>query len=238
MEVSWNRATPESSMHTGFSSINHPFLDTPHLWKPPYRNICGIPNKKWIPNNKPSPKSPFLWVEQGVSQLVQSILNISLDQQTSPLTAYLKTRPLFDESLWQKIAVHQQFQGHISVIMFKNEKPIYTQYHKQVVCVTIPKWVVHGIVLPTLHPLKLIIICTWWSSKYEGFTCWSMMINNTNTQKHMEFIWLKWKTYIYINKQHYTYTYTYIYIYIWHMICYITERKTPLLRSSEFLLNP
>ena len=36
MEVSWNGGTPKSSILTGLSIINHPFLGIPYLWKHPY----------------------------------------------------------------------------------------------------------------------------------------------------------------------------------------------------------
>ena len=40
MMVSWNRAyrgIHKSAISMGFSILNHPFLDTPSLWKPPHR---------------------------------------------------------------------------------------------------------------------------------------------------------------------------------------------------------
>jgi len=42
MGVSKNRGTPKLSILMGFSAINHPFLGTPHLWKPPYLSISIV----------------------------------------------------------------------------------------------------------------------------------------------------------------------------------------------------
>ena len=40
--VSWNRGTPESSTWMGFSMVNHPAMEVPHLWKPPIEACSTI----------------------------------------------------------------------------------------------------------------------------------------------------------------------------------------------------